>query len=493
MSWRRRLILWAVASFTPIPVGVYIAYHNILDAQEVQVIKDKYSLFEHALERNRPDDEVLRRATIALSRREGIFLHGKFRETLEAIGEAWAMVESRPWDADARFFWSWQIELSARLSSTGDGGPQGARLRRVVVLDGEADHTFHLRILGRGGRAVLDQVQLDPGSAGGEGVPIPTLPDLREGSYTIEVEVRGAAGVAGVLRGRFHVADRLEERLHALQEVGEEARAAGGEGLDSALASFDYALGILRGEARGERSDFSGDLLGQLRTLELAAIVLRRGKDPYPRAHGDVLRTFVLADGERVPCRVYVPQAVARGEPAPLLLALHGWKDDEHKFFEFYGAGVTKRLAKERGYLVVCPRRTGMEAGGETVVRLVEHLQETYGSIRPEATMVLAHSWGVRQATDAILRSPELFEAVAFFAGAPDPEILARMRLPIYMTCGTRDDRARKECGKFAEQAKASGREAFRYEEVEGVGHVEIIWRQAAAAMDWMASKLTDR
>lgn len=491
MTRSRRWKQVGLVLLVPLLVCLLLVRENVFSPGEWRVVKEKYRLFEESLERSRPEPERLARASAALERREGLFFHGKFRKTLEAIGEAWAIVEGRGWDRSARSLWSWHLTPPVRLLPREEGPPRQARLSRAISLGTEDPHRFHLKIIGWKGRVDVDRPLETPGDRiGGAGVGIPIPPDLREGSYALEVEVQGDSAPLGTLRVRFSVAHDLEGRLAALTEAEEAARGKDDDGLRSAAESLRYAIDLLRKEARGEETGYRGDLLGLLRRLEMVAIALRREKDPYPSLPGDMPRSFDLGAGESIPCRVFLPKGAARGEPTPLLLALHGWNDDEHKFFEFNGGGILRRLAEEFGLLVVCPRRTGAGSQGESLLGLVETLMKVYPAIDSKRIYLLAHSWGARQGLDAVRRGPGRFAALSIFAGAATGKSLDGVEgLPVYLACGTRDEGRLPDCREVAARAEAKGYDPFTYREVEGVGHVEILWSQAEEAIRWMISE----
>ncbi|MCZ6602797.1 MAG: hypothetical protein O6952_07320, partial [Planctomycetota bacterium] len=188
MTWNRRRTVWAVAVLLPIPIGLFVGHQNLFNPAEVQVIKDKYRVFERALVEREPDEATMERATIALSRRHGFFLRGKFEKTVDAIGEAWAILESREWDWQLESAWGWNLFPPTRLLPVETLPGRQASLRRVVPRLNEAPRIpFRIRILGNpdSGKPTDHSSFVGHPDASSE-VSFTVASDLPEGSYWVE-------------------------------------------------------------------------------------------------------------------------------------------------------------------------------------------------------------------------------------------------------------------------------------------------------------------
>ncbi|MGD0784183.1 MAG: hypothetical protein ABSA30_15170 [Candidatus Aminicenantales bacterium] len=94
------------------------------------------------------------------------------------------------------------------------------------------------------------------------------------------------------------------------------------------------------------------------------AAALKKGLDPFKGRTGDYWRIVKTGDGE-IPVRVYAPSPAGPSKPAALVIAFHGAGGDENMFMDGYGAGLIKRLAEKRKFLLVTPL-TDVFKGAET-------------------------------------------------------------------------------------------------------------------------------
>jgi predicted esterase len=143
------------------------------------------------------------------------------------------------------------------------------------------------------------------------------------------------------------------------------------------------------------------DLMAQVRA---EAEALARGRNPYAGREGDHWRVFRAGD-RTIPIRVYAPGRGKPDAPRPLVVAFHGAGGDENMFMDGYGAGRLKRLAEERGAVLVTPRTgafTGA-AGAQAFDALLEALQSDY-RLDLRRVFILGHSMG-GMAANALLSS----------------------------------------------------------------------------------------
>ncbi len=137
------------------------------------------------------------------------------------------------------------------------------------------------------------------------------------------------------------------------------------------------------------------------------------------------------------PCRLFVPDGLAKDKPVPLVVALHGAGGSENMFFESYGAGHIVKECAKRGWLLVSPRSGFL--GTPPVAAIVEKLRDRY-PIDPKRVYLVGHSMGAGQAIDLVQRHPGTFAAVASLGGGGRVRQKERFAtLPVFVGVGTAD------------------------------------------------------
>jgi predicted esterase len=160
----------------------------------------------------------------------------------------------------------------------------------------------------------------------------------------------------------------------------------------------------------------ASDVASEIRTLEA-------GKNPYSNRQGDYWRVLEIGRRE-IPLRLYVPKLATPRDPVPLLVVLHGMGGDENMFFEAYGAGIVKRLADEKGLIVVSPLTYTFGGDIKTLHALIDALGNDY-SIDRDRVYVLGHSMGAGAAAGLARGHSDTVAAACCIAGgrfqaAPD-------------------------------------------------------------------------
>lgn len=226
------------------------------------------------------------------------------------------------------------------------------------------------------------------------------------------------------------------------------------------------------------------DLIGEVET-ELAA--LERGDNPFHRRTGDYWSGVGLGGGAVLPVRVYVPPKLDQSKPAPLLLAFHGAGGDENLFMEGYGAGLVKRLADERGFIVFSPRTEVTGSSPAAFAALLAAARRDY-SIDPERVYAVGHSMGA--GLTALLAGTQQSElaAVACLAGGPRWTLKADI-VPT-LVIGAEFDPIIPAAGlqAAAERGVKAGA-AIEYRLAKGHGHSLMVGSVLGEAVDWLLSR----
>jgi predicted peptidase len=100
----------------------------------------------------------------------------------------------------------------------------------------------------------------------------------------------------------------------------------------------------------------------------------------------------------------------------PLLIALHGAGADENVFVDAYGAGITPKLAGERGMLFVSPATLAFSTSPENFDALVAQLRSEY-NIDTTRVYLIGHSLGAGAVARLASQRPNAIAAVVCLAG----------------------------------------------------------------------------
>lgn len=141
------------------------------------------------------------------------------------------------------------------------------------------------------------------------------------------------------------------------------------------------------------------------------------------------------------PIRVLVPRGLKKDKPAPIVFALHGAGGGENLFFDGYGNGITAKLSKERGWIMVATRAADpFGVGGvPRVLAILDEFQKRF-PIDAKRVYLVGHSMGAGHVLTIVQQSPERFAGAAVLGGgggARKTEVFKN--LPLFVGCGKYD------------------------------------------------------
>jgi pimeloyl-ACP methyl ester carboxylesterase len=252
----------------------------------------------------------------------------------------------------------------------------------------------------------------------------------------------------------------------------------------AAVAARNNLLSDQFSEAESAR--FTSDPLKLTREVAHEIQELSNDRDPFVGRAGDYWRTIILGS-MHVPARVYAPESViASGKPAPLVIALHGAGGEEALFMEAYGNGAIKRLADEKGFIVVAPSTYHSMTAPQPVEGLVQALSYDY-LINPKRAYVIGHSLGAMTAQSYATRWPDRVAAACMIAGGtPFPN---QKRMAPTLMIGADQDPILAGVGmnvkKVADEARRLGL-PVEFRELPNEGHTLIVGDALPQAIDWL-------
>ncbi len=299
--------------------------------------------------------------------------------------------------------------------------PQGASVRLMLLrADGK-------EVLARADAAVAALPQEVKLPLQGRRIP--------EGDHLLLVQFLVGGQPAG--RGREQTvsfAANLEGRLGALRKAVEALPAKPATTDAESARGLVEVLGALAAGTPQETNYPAARLLPEAEAVVRAA---RAGKPYYGAAKAGQFWLRLPTSKRSVPVRLLAPDAVQRGEPLPLVIALHGAGASENLFFEGYGDGAVVRQCAARGWLLVSPRADFFNT--PPVPELIDALARLYPVDR-KRVFVVGHSMGAMQAVAAAGAAPERFAAVAPLGGGGSfkkSEAIKKVRF--FVGVGSRD------------------------------------------------------
>lgn len=247
--------------------------------------------------------------------------------------------------------------------------------------------------------------------------------------YRLQFEIRQSERALRRWYTPLAVIEQLATKVAFLQESLEKHPEAN----PIERATVQMTVEVLSGIERGVYPE-TGYPLGRLmnHAMEMARRWAQNLRGWQPKA-GDY---WLSAPGEQgnVYFRLFLPRGYQPDRPIPLVIALHGAGGNEHLFFEGYGLGRVLQEAGKRGWAVVAPR----SAGG------LNHLWGALDAVKQliwvddSRVFLMGHSMGGAQTFVAVSQKPELFRAVAIFAGAGQPQRVPET-MPVFMAVGEQE------------------------------------------------------
>lgn len=225
-----------------------------------------------------------------------------------------------------------------------------------------------------------------------------------------------------------------------------------------------------------DHNQLAQDISGEISNLS-------KGRNPYSHRLGDYWRTIRAGDAE-IPVRVFAPRIASGREPLPLLIALHGAGGDENMFFDGYGAGRIKKIAEEKGLIVLSPRTEMTMRGDTAFASMLAAMIRDY-SIDTKRVYVLGHSMGAGAAAQfALKQSGKLAGAVCMAGGRGFESAMAIA--PTLVITGELDPIA--PAARIAPGVKQGIDRGLplEYREAKGYGHTLLVSSRLPEAIDWL-------
>jgi predicted esterase len=220
--------------------------------------------------------------------------------------------------------------------------------------------------------------------------------------------------------------------------------------------------------------------------VQAEAAALKKGLDPFKGRAGDYWR--VVRNGEReIPLRVYAPAPAGSSAPAALVIAFHGAGGDENMFMDGYGAGLIKRLADKRKFLLVTPLTDAFRGSetGPAFDALLEALGHDY-AIDSKRVYVLGHSAGGMLTNRLVeLRGGRLAAAACLcgFLGFPDETRAIPRTLVVAGEIDPIANPARLE--PLFKKSRAAGY-PVEFRLIENFGHTLLVAKVLPDVLDWL-------
>jgi poly(3-hydroxybutyrate) depolymerase len=438
---------------------------------------------------------------------------GKSGELRRLFAKGLNLLNNRPWTDTVEYAHS--IVLRTDRVVADSAKPYTMRLEQIFApsLDLQRTVTAHVTLRKRPTPAAPGQTPPEPTVVKDLGMFDGVARDLRESPFPFELDLRDVADGPYVL----------------VAEVADQGTSLGAAALPIALRKgLDDLVGRLEADAKKAPEGVRAEILFpidrmknvnrgrlELRTFdpdkdlaaaEAAATAAKAGKDPFAGRTGDFKRHYLLATANEIlPYRMYVPASYHGSKAYPLIVALHGLGGTEDAFFDNYNK-VLPPLAESHGYIVAGvlgyrvdgsygwglgnppadpnTRRT-QDFSEQDVIQVLQHVKQQY-RIDDSRIYLMGHSMGGIGTWKIAPKYPDIWAAIAPFAGSGAPDTLERIRhIPEIIVHGDADPTVNVSGSRaMVAKLKALGVE-HKYIEVPGGLHSDVVAPNIPAVIDF--------
>jgi predicted esterase len=324
------------------------------------------------------------------------------------------------------------------------------------------------------------------------------IPDLADGNYQLTLKLKTNEGEPIIKPASILIARGLTNQAVALKtraaSVAAKLKADNKGDLLLAIPSVEYAASMIElvnsGQLSLERADIKSAINKAATTLDQ----ITKGEHPLRAIGGDIYWAYRSALDDTVqPYRFYIPKNYEAKKKWPMIVALHGMGGDENSFFTGYDSGAIRRIAEERGYIVVCPKGRGpvsmyLASAERDVIDVIKEMKRDF-SIDDDRVYLMGHSMGGYGTWSIAVNNPDLFAALGPISGGGTP--LSRPRLkaithvPWIVVHGDNDPTVSvEESRKMVKAGKELGIE-IKYIEVPGGNHSDVVTSSFKDIFDW--------
>ena len=214
---------------------------------------------------------------------------------------------------------------------------------------------------------------------------------------------------------------------------------------------------------------------------EIDAIAV--GKNPYARRIGDTWRVLATGKGD-ILLRVYAPP-VAKDQPMPLLIVLHGAGGDENMFLEAYGAGLIKKIADKHGLLIASPLTYRYGGSPERIKQTIDALSHDY-AIDRSRVYLLGHSMGAAATASLARGAGDTLAAACCIAGGNSFASQSNRATPTLVIVPELDAVVPPQGVKVAAEKAAAAGLPVELRMMPGFGHTLSVGAVLENAVDWL-------
>jgi poly(3-hydroxybutyrate) depolymerase len=453
----------------------------------------------------KPDGELKAQIDRIDAEIAGALRLGRLGEVRRLYAKGMTLLAGRPWDDAAEFDAALVIRSERVLVDS--SAPYRVRLEQIFAPAAEltgpltARATMRARAPQEAASAAAETraevKSIDLGSFDGVSRDLRESPypidlnvtSIPDGPYTLSIEVLDGSRALGTATLNVAVMKGLDARLRALESAA--AKAPPG-----VQADLRYPADYIRKINQGTIGFGTFDLTADLAAAEaVAASVARAKRDPFVGRTGDFERHYLLAEANEImPYRVFVPKSYTGTKPFPLIIALHGLGQTEDSMPDRYSRRIPA-LAEERQYIVASPlgfrvdgfygsgiaassdprERRNREFSEKDVIEVLARMRADY-KIDESRIYLMGHSMGAIGTWAIAAKYPDVWAALAPFAGMGSPATVERLRhIPQFVVHGDADPTVPVTGSRtMVEAMKKLGAEVT-YIEVPGGNHTDVV------------------